>query len=226
MDATVAIDDATLVRAVAAGSEDALATLYDRHGGAVFGAALRLVADRQLAEEVAQETFLVMWNRAESFDPALGSLAAWLHTIARNRAVDRLRAVARRPRLVSAASVRPDAETEAAALERIAAGDGIGGSGSISGSGGTHGPEADLLTAELRATIRDALAAMPETERAVIILAYRDELRQSEIAARLGWPIGTVKTRTRRALLKLRDVLGREEGMEYAPAAIAVEVGE
>ncbi|MHB8459021.1 MAG: sigma-70 family RNA polymerase sigma factor [Candidatus Limnocylindrales bacterium] len=222
----MAIDDATLVRAVAAGSEDALATLYDRHAGAVFGAALRLVADRQLAEEVAQETFLVMWNRAESFDPAMGSLAAWLHTIARNRAIDRLRAVARRPRLVSAASVRPDAETEAAALERIAAGDGIGGSGSISASGGIHGPEANLLAAELRATIRDALATMPETERAVIILAYRDELSQSEIAARLGWPIGTVKTRTRRALLKLRDVLGREEGMEYATAAVAVEVGE
>src|SRR2546422_3464212 len=96
--ARAAVDDAALVREVATGSQDALAELYDRHASAVFAAACRLTTDRQLAEEVVQETFLAVWNRAELFNPATGSLAAWLHTIARNRTVDRLRASARRPR--------------------------------------------------------------------------------------------------------------------------------
>ena len=76
-------DDAVLVRAVAAGSEDALAALYDRHVNGIHAVALRLTNDRQLAEEVVQETFLALWNRAELFDPALASLATWLRTIAR-----------------------------------------------------------------------------------------------------------------------------------------------
>jgi len=222
MDVPVGADDAALVRAVATGSEDALATLYDRYAGAVYGAALRLVTDRHLAEEVVQETFLIVWNRAESFDPALGSLAAWLHTIARNRAVDRLRAIARRPRLLSASALRPDAGSEAAALERLASG------GVVMGTSPAPGPEADLLSAELRASLRAALATMPDTERTVIVLAYRDELSQSEIAERLGWPLGTVKTRTRRALLRLRDVLAVELGAEVAPVPlpVALEVVE
>ena len=94
-------DEAALVGEVAAGSQDALASLYDRHADAVFAAAIRLTSDRQVAEEVVQETFLALWNRAELFDPAAGSLAAWIHTIARNRTVDRLRAAGRRPNLVA-----------------------------------------------------------------------------------------------------------------------------
>ena len=93
-------DDAALVREVAAGSPDALAALYDRYGDSVFAAACRLTSDRGMAEEVVQETFLALWNRAGTFDPTLGSMAAWLHTIARNRTVDRLRAAGRRPDLV------------------------------------------------------------------------------------------------------------------------------
>ena len=97
-------DDAALVREVAAGSQDALAALYDRYVDAVYAAASRLTSDRQVAEEVVQETFLALWNRAELFNPAIGSLAAWLHTIARNRTVDRLRAAGRRPNLVPLSS--------------------------------------------------------------------------------------------------------------------------
>src|SRR4026209_543409 len=93
-------DDSALVRDVAGGSQDALAALYDRHADAVYAAAIRLTSDRQVAEEVVQETFLALWNRAELFNPGTGSLAAWLHTIARNRTVDRLRAAGRRPNLV------------------------------------------------------------------------------------------------------------------------------
>ena len=181
-------DDAALVREVAAGSQDALAALYDRYVDAVFAASIRLTSDRQVAEEVVQETFLALWNRAELFNPATGSLAAWLHTIARNRTVDRLRAAGRRPSLVPLSSAAGADEHDTAALD----------------------------------VIRVALAQLPEHERTALVLAYSSELTQSEIAERLGWPLGTVKTRTRRALMRMREVLSAELGpaAELAPVAV------
>jgi len=210
------IEDARLVAEVVKGSEDAFAALYDLHAGAVYAAASRLTSDRQLAEDVVQETFLALWNRAEQFDPKLGSLAAWLLTIARNRTVDRLRAAGRRPTIVPIAAARIGDETDTATLERITrSGDVVGGAST------TRGPEAELASTELRETLRDALVGMPEPERHVLLLAYRDELTQTEIADRLGWPLGTVKTRTRRALLKLRASLGPDLGP--APEAGATD---
>ena len=195
-------DEVALVRAVAAGSQDALATLYDHHVDAVYAAAWRLTSDRQVAEEVVQETFLALWNRAELFNPMTGSLAAWLHTIARNRTVDRLRASGRRPNLVPLSSVRQDDEPESAVLERLA------GTGRVvAGADLGPGPERALEAAEVRLALREALDGMPDVERTVILMAYREELTQSEIAERLGWPLGTVKTRTRRALHRLRETL-------------------
>src|SRR6476660_6481704 len=133
------LDDAALVREVAGGSHDALAVLYDRHADAVFASASRLTSDRGLAEEVVQETFLGLWNRAESYDPAAGSLAAWLHTIARNRTVDRLRAAGRRPSLVPLSSAAGADEHDTAALERIVA------SGTVLGGADLGpGPEGEL----------------------------------------------------------------------------------
>ncbi len=202
------------MRAVASGSEDALAALYDRHAGAVFAAARRLSSDSQLAEDVVQETFLAVWNRADQFQPSLGTLSAWLLTIARNRTVDRLRAAGRRPTLVSISAARGSEETDAAAFERAARTGVV-----VGGSDVDRGPEAELDRAELGAVLADALARMSEPERRVLLMAYRDELSQSEIAARLGWPIGTVKTRTRRAFLKLRQVLGPEYGPAPGPGA-------
>jgi len=224
--ARATLDDAALVHEVATGSQDALAELYDRHSSAVFAAACRLTTDRQMAEEVVQETFLAVWNRAELFNPATGSLAAWLHTIARNRTVDRLRAAGRRPRLVSVSAVGPDDEPESVALERLAAGGAIAGGAVIGDADLAGAPEAALVSAELRETLRQALDTMPDTERTVILLAYRLDLTQSEIADRLGWPLGTVKTRTRRALLRLREVLADAVDPELAPMAVPVEVGE
>jgi RNA polymerase sigma-70 factor, ECF subfamily len=200
-------EDAALVREVAAGSEDALAALYDRHVDAVFAASSRLTSDRQVAEEVVQETFLALWNRAETYDPSAGSLAAWLHTIARNRTVDRLRAAGRRPNLVPLSAAAADDEQDSAALDRVvAAGRVLGGS--------TPGPtpEHEAEWASVRRVIQEALEGMADHERTVIVLAYNEELSQSEIAERLGWPLGTVKTRTRRALLRLRQVLAVELG--------------
>ena len=208
--------EAALVAAVAAGSEDALATLYDRHVAALHATAFRLTGDRQVAEDVVQEVFLTLWNRAERFDSSIGSLAAWLGTIARNRAVDRLRAASRRPRLVSLGRTADD-EPAAEALERVL----HGRQGSGAGREATD-PAAAFEVAEAGEAIRAALATMPDPEREVILLAYRNELTQSEIAARLGWPLGTVKTRTRRALARLREVLAEVYGPGFAPVPLVV----
>lgn len=195
--------DAGLVRAVASGSEDALVQLYDRYSGAVYATARRLTTDRGLAEDVVQETFLALWNRAEQYDPTMGSLPAWLLTIARNRTIDRLRAIGRRPPTVPVSDVALSDEGDTATLERLVAG------GAVVGSGQPFmGPAAILDETELRTSLAAALAELPDVERTVLVLAYREELSQSEIADRLGWPIGTVKTRTRRALLRMRTALG------------------
>jgi RNA polymerase sigma-70 factor (ECF subfamily) len=201
--------EADLVRAVASGSEEALATLYDRHVDGIQAVALRLTNDRQLAEEVVQETFLALWNRAEMFDPAVASLATWLRTIARNRTVDRLRAAGRRPSLVSL-SGHGETEDSDAGFDRLPAGAMV-----VGGAVPDASPEAAAEAAEARAEVGAAIAAMPDPERTVILLAYREGLTQSEIAERLAWPLGTVKTRTRRALARLRAVL---EAGEAEPA--------
>jgi len=196
-------EDSGLVRAVASGSEDALVQLYDRYAGAVYATARRLTTDRGLAEDVVQETFLALWNRAEQYDPTMGSLPAWLLTIARNRTIDRLRALGRRPPTVPVSDVALPDEGDTATLERLLVGGAVVGAGQP-----VMGPAALLAETELRSSLAEALAELPDVERAVLVLAYRDELSQSEIAEKLGWPIGTVKTRTRRALLRMRNALG------------------
>jgi RNA polymerase sigma-70 factor (ECF subfamily) len=211
------VDDAALVVEVAAGSEGALAILYDRHADAIYAAACRLTSDRQVAEEVVQETFLALWNRAELFNPASGSLAAWLYTIARNRTVDRLRAAGRRPTLLPFSAAVTTDDADAGAVERLLAAGVVLGGADLGPS-----PEGALESAEVRALIGEALASMPDTERTVIVLAYRDDLTQSEIADRLGWPLGTVKTRTRRALHRLREALAGDLAPRAGVAAVPI----
>jgi RNA polymerase sigma-70 factor (ECF subfamily) len=202
--------DAELVTALVEGDQDALAELFDRHGDAIFRLAYRFLGDRQLAEEVLQETFLTLWNRAELYDASIASLPAWLMTIARNRAVDRLRAIGRRPISVALSSVgRPDDD---AADERTLAGGQLVGAGMVASD-----PEAGLEAGWLSETVRAVLDGMPEHERRAIELAYYEDLTQVEIAERLGWPLGTVKTRTRRALARLRVLLADALGPELAP---------
>lgn len=196
--------DAALMRAVIDGSQVALAGLYDRHSRAVYGAALRTSRDPSVAEEVVQETFLALWNRAEMYDPARGALPSWLLTIARNRAVDHLRSAGRRDRAASFSSFgRDDGSDQALADWLTASGELIGAAGS------DPAPESALAGKELRESIDEAIAALDPAERSVILLAYDGGLTQAEIAVRLGWPLGTVKTRTRRALGRLREMLER-----------------
>ncbi len=214
-------DDVALVRSVAGGSYDALADLYDRHGAAIFAVASRLTSDRGIAEEVVQDTFLALWDRATTFDPATGSLSAWLHTIARNRTVDRLRAAGRRPQLVAPPG-QDEEGSDTGGLDRVALGGLV-----IGGAQAPVGPEAAVVSSETRSMIEASLADMPHEERTVIVLAYRDGLSQSEIAERLDWPLGTVKTRTRRALHHLRVVLEAHwETGEQGSMPTAMPVGQ
>lgn len=196
--------DGCLVRELIAGSASAFETLYDRYSASIFATARRASHDRGVADEVVQETFLALWNRAESFDPTRGSLIAWLSTIARNRTIDHLRASGRR--------LAP------APFSTLGWADANDGSGAewiertgqlVGGAEPEPGPEGVLASKEAREAIAIALAGLGAAERQVIVLAYQEGLTQSEIAARLGWPIGTVKTRTRRAHRQLREVLDR-----------------
>ena len=192
--------DSSLIRQLVEGSQDALAGLYDRHAQLVFATAMRVSHDRGLASEVVQETFLTLWNRAEQFDASRGTLAAWLQVIARNRAIDRLRFAGRHERAATFSSFDHDGSDDQATVEWLTS------TGELVGAAGPEpGPETALSDKETRESIQYALALLTPLERRVIELAYDAGLSQSEIAAQLGWPIGTVKTRTRRALRHLRD---------------------
>jgi RNA polymerase sigma-70 factor (ECF subfamily) len=204
--------DASLVARLVEGDTAALAELYDRHADVVYRVAFRRLGDRHLAEEVLQDTYMTLWDRAELFDPAAGPLRAWLAVIARNRATDRLRALGRRPAALHVSGLATPDEDPGRTLERLAA------SGDLLGSGGpAPDPERSLDESETREQIRAALGALSDVERAVLQLGYYEELSQSEIASRLGWPLGTVKTRTRRALMHLREALVGLLGPDVAP---------
>jgi RNA polymerase sigma-70 factor, ECF subfamily len=207
--------DDELMRRVAAGSQDALASLYDRHAASIYRVALTVNRDHGVAEEIVQETFLALWNRAELFDPSLGSLPGWLIAIARNRALDRVRATARRIPAAPFASLTADQPDPASTVEWLVA------SGALVGAGAPEpGPELAIATGETNADIVTALTVLTDAEREAILLAYRDGLSQSEIAAHLGVPLGTVKTRSRRALRRLRAALeGSADGRAAEPDA-------
>jgi RNA polymerase sigma-70 factor (ECF subfamily) len=212
-------DEDDLVREIAAGSHEALAELYDRHVGPIFAMARRLAGDRQMAEEVVQDTFLILWNRAELYDPASGSVGVWLRSIARNRAIDRHRAAARRPHLVPASRWSDNGEADDATLDRMTDTRPV-----VGGSAPPLDPEDAAVSAWTVSRIQDALDEMPDDERVVIVMAYDEDLTQSEIATQLGWPIGTVKSRTRRALRRLQSVLGPDLA-EDRPAEASVAAG-
>lgn len=192
--------DVELMARVAGGDHEAFATLYDRHAGAIYGAVLRYLGDQGAAEDIVQEVYLAMWQRPAGYAAEKGSLIGWLLAVARNRAIDRLRAASRRPLLVGLDS--GDSEGSESDFERLMA------LGRPVGFAATADEPPDVAERRwLRAVVRTALDAMSDPERQVLELAYDDGLTQTEIAGRLGWPAGTVKTRTRRALLRLRAML-------------------
>jgi RNA polymerase sigma-70 factor, ECF subfamily len=194
--------DIDLLQLVAGGSAEALASLYDRLSGDVFALAARTTGDASVASDIVQETFLALWDRAELFDPARGSLRGWLLAIARNRAIDHLRYARRHDRAVAFSTLGTADQGDSSLAEWLT------GSGVLISTGAPDpGPETAVIDLETRAFVADAIASLAPVERSVIQLAYGAHLSQVEIAARLGWPLGTVKTRTRRALRHLRDRL-------------------
>jgi RNA polymerase sigma-70 factor (ECF subfamily) len=175
------ISDNELLRAIARGDETSLAACYDRYRVILFSQVLRILNDRQEAEDCLQEVFLQVWQRAQNFDESRGRAFTWLVTIARSRALDRLRASASRLRVANDAAQAPHREVGDAAKEAV--------------------------QAEAGAVVRQALAELPEEQRRALLLAYFEGLTQTEIAARLGDPLGTVKTRMRSGMSKLRELL-------------------
>jgi RNA polymerase sigma-70 factor, ECF subfamily len=199
-DQLAGLADDVLVRQLVVGSEPALGTLYDRHAATVYAAAYRSSGDPSIASEVVQDTFLALWDRAEMFDPARGSLRAWLRTVARNRTVDVLRAGARRRNPVPISALGSQLDTDDEGIDWLEA------SATMIGVGQSAPDPADAAAErETDDELDAALATLAPNERRVIALAYRSGLSQSEIAAATGWPIGTVKTRTRRGLRQLRE---------------------
>jgi RNA polymerase sigma-70 factor (ECF subfamily) len=187
-----------LLSAIARADAAALASFYERYSRAVVSAALAVVRDRAEAEEVAQEAFLRVWLRARSYDPGRGRAGAWLLRLTRHLALDLLRR--RRLTLVAIGGDHGDAwPTEP-------------------GDGSANDVESEILVAERRRLVRAALRGLPATQREVIEHAYYGGLSQAEIAARLGLPLGTVKSRTSLGLRRLRDLIGgREGGLSATP---------
>jgi len=174
------LEDVDLIQRVAGGDEEAFLALYDRHASRVHGLTLHILHDPMLAEEATQDTFLKVWSRARQYLAERGPFLPWLLTIARRVALDRLRLESRRP----AVSDAKDPDDTWHML-----------------------PDLDTVTDESRwRSLYFAVQGLPAEQRQVIDLAYYQGLSQSEIAEVLGWPLGTVKTRIRSAMEKLREI--------------------
>ena len=185
------LSDEALATQVAQGDSAALETLYDRHAATVLGILVRVIGDRAVAEDILQETFWRVWKGASTFESGRGSFTGWLFRIARNLAVDARRRT----------NVRPQALTEADGAEWIA--------------DQMPDPDTDIpeqAQADFRnRQVRTALASLPRVQRVVIELAYFYGMTRQEIAEATGEALGTVHTRARLGLQKLREELDREE---------------
>jgi RNA polymerase sigma-70 factor, ECF subfamily len=173
---------AELIRGVAEGDNQALASLYDATSRTVYGLLLRILSDPSAAEEVLLDVYAQVWRQAGSYSAERGKPLAWLTTIARSRAIDRLRR-GRQEQMLTA----PLEEAT-----RAASGDSA---------------EETVWAGEVRAVVRAALDALVPEQREVIELAYYGGMSHSEIAAARGLPLGTVKTRTRLGMIRLREIL-------------------
>jgi RNA polymerase sigma-70 factor (ECF subfamily) len=176
--------DRALLGRVAAGDVAALRLVYNEHAPRAMAIARRILRNVEEAEDIVQETFLELWRRAPQFDGRRGGLVAWIVTIARSRAIDRLRSCSTAGRTIDEASATPDVHPS--------------------------GPLSPVEHTERRLTeskVAEALAALPPEQRQTIQLAYFDGLSQTEIAAKTGSPLGTVKMRVKLAVGKLKTLL-------------------
>ncbi|MBV9506709.1 MAG: sigma-70 family RNA polymerase sigma factor [Acidobacteriia bacterium] len=175
--------EAELVKRLQRRDPQALAALYDRYGRLVYSLILRVVRDTGVAEDLVQETFLRVWNRVQGFDAERGAVGPWLLAVARNRAIDYLRSTVGKARN----SLEMEATEHPALFSDM---------------------EKDILATDKARQIKAALEKLSAHQRQVIELAYFEGLSQTEMAERMGQPLGTVKTWVRAALKNLRNELG------------------
>src|SRR5262245_52930626 len=177
--------DLSCIERMRAGDATALEELYDRHSPMLYSLALRILGRAADAEEVLQESWLQAWRSADRYDRARGTVAAWLLTLARSRALDRVRGRASRQRAETSVEIEPPR--------------------------GADEPPALAVQRQLHERVTTALSTLTPQQREVLELAYFSGLSQSEIASRLGAPLGTVKSWTRQALMRLREQVPQEE---------------
>ena len=183
-----AMDDRALLRAIANRDKDALRQLYMRHSGVLFALAFKILSDRSEAEDVLQDAFIQIWKTASSYDDGRGKPLGWFIMLTRSRAIDHLRSRKTRTRLTeSAASDGTPVSTTAT-------------------------PADQALVSEAHQTVRSALNALADEQRVPIEMAYFGGLTQFEIAQKLSQPLGTVKTRMRTGMMRLREQLGGAAG--------------
>jgi RNA polymerase sigma-70 factor (ECF subfamily) len=173
-DSRAALQESALVSAIRAGDQGAMAALYDRYSSIVYGVALRVLGDTGAAEDVQQDVFMQLWRNPAAFDASRGHLGAWLAVIARNRSIDVLR------------KRKPEDDVGDVVLSVV--------------------PDmaADADRSRIANQVRKLLGAMPSIQRAALEMAYYEGLTHSEIAAKTGEPLGTIKTRIRAGLIALR----------------------
>ncbi len=177
-----------MVDRMAGGDASAIADLYDRHARAIYSLAVRILSDAAEAEDVVQDVFTQAWRQAARYDPARAPVVGWLLVITRARALDRLRRRSSRIVATDIDSSTPHPRNPEPSQEALA------------------------ITAEQAERLRGALGTLPDGQREAIELAYYEGLSQSDIAERLRQPLGTIKTRIRTALVKLREAMGAQRG--------------
>ena len=184
-DRTVELD---LLARITKRERAAFEELYTRYSNILYATAMKFLKEDADAQDVVQDVFIQIWDKAKLYDPAKGKPLTWALTMTRNRSIDRIRAIQRRTRL------RDDFEKETVADE----------------SAGIREALSGVDASERTQILRDAVARLSPEQRKVIDLAFFGGLTQSEIADRLGEPLGTVKARARRGLMKLKEHLGEE----------------
>ena len=199
-DSAHALDDQLLAERLRSGDREALGLLYDRYAPVAMAVAVRVVSDRELAEDLVHDAFVAMWQKIERFDPSRGSLRSWLLTIVRNRAIDRLR------------GARPSIEVGEADEQSLL-------------RTGPNPTWEETVRRSSASQLRDALAQLPEEQRQAVELAYFGGRTYREIAVLTGVPQGTASGRLRLALAKLRDSLALTDAapVNVLPERLTVE---
>ena len=177
-----------LLARVAKRERPAFEALYDRYSNILYATAMKYLKEDADAQDVVQDVFIQIWDKAKLYDPAKGKPLTWALTLTRNRSIDRIRAIQRRTRL------RDDFEKETVADE----------------SAGVREALSGVDASEKGQILRDAVGRLSAEQRQVIELAFFGGLTQSEVAERLGEPLGTIKARARRGLMKLKEILGTQ----------------